>query len=262
MVHVIPTTDTCPEAWLEGAKHLLARPSHDEYNLIIEMRDPTSLPPSSMAICAEVDRFLREHDDQPLNTVAGTIFPAGLYEQRGLRGVYEVYPEEVYPRIKKPHEWGRYAMRMLRRRDKRGKEINPLQVLVDKLHSELKTSNPYRAIYELGVIDLPTYDPGEDGKRRRGGPCLSHLSFKLLPDRRLMLTVIYRYHYYIEKGLGNLLGLAQLQTFVARESGSEVGPLVCHSTYAKIDTEGSWNLGQVRKLVTRCETASGRSEAA
>ena len=38
-----------------------------------------------------------------------------------------------------------------------------------------------------------------------------------------MLTVLYRYHYYIEKALGNLLGLAQLLYFVAKETGLGVG---------------------------------------
>jgi hypothetical protein len=54
--------------------------------------------------------------------------------------------------------------------------------------------------------------------------------FKLLPSDRVMLTVLYRYHYYIEKALGNLLGLAQLLYFVAKETGLGVGPLLCHST--------------------------------
>jgi hypothetical protein len=52
-----------------------------------------------------------------------------------------------------------------------------------------------------------------------------------------MLTAIYRSHYYIERALGNILGLAQLLTFVAAEVGVDVGSLVCHSTYAVIDTD-------------------------
>jgi hypothetical protein len=70
-----------------------------------------------------------------------------------------------------------------------------------------------------------------------------------------MLTVLYRYHYYIEKALGNLLGLSQLLYFVAKETGLGVGPLVCHSTYAVLDTEGGWRIGDVKQLVGECRRA-------
>lgn len=264
MVNLMPTAETCPEAWLEGAKFLFAQPNREAYNLIIEARQPTIVTPEGRALCKEVDCFLREHGEQPLTTVAGTIFPAGLYKKHGTEGVFDIYPNKVYPKIKKPNEWGRYAMRMVRRQGKDGREVNPLQTLVEKLRSELTLNNPKRAIYELGTVDptvdplldLPVYEPGLDGKRTRGGPCLSHLSFKLLPNRRLLLTLVYRYHYYIEKGLGNLIGLAQLHSFVATEAGLEVGPLVCHSTYAKIDNEGGWSVGAIRTMLERCEAAA------
>jgi len=67
-----------------------------------------------------------------------------------------------------------------------------------------------------------------------------------------MLTAMYRYHYYIEKALGNLLGLSQLLFFVAKETGLGVGPLVCLSTYAVLDTEGGWRTVDVRQLVADC----------
>ena len=76
-----------------------------------------------------------------------------------------------------------------------------------------------------------------------------------------MLTVLYRYHYYIEKALGNLLGLSQLLYFVAKETGLGVGPLVCHSTNAVLDIEGGWRRGDVRQLAADCLRAAQRLPA-
>ena len=73
-----------------------------------------------------------------------------------------------------------------------------------------------------------------------------------------MLTVLYRYHYYIEKALGNLLGLSQFLYFVAKETGLGVGPLVCHSTYAVLDTQGGWGIGDVKQLVADCHRRKQR----
>ena len=83
-----------------------------------------------------------------------------------------------------------------------------------------------------------------------------------MPDDRLMLTVMYRYHYYIEKALGNLIGLAQLQQFVAEQVGLKVGPMVCHSTYAKLDTDGGWKVRDLKALIGACKEAQAVADAA
>jgi hypothetical protein len=56
---------------------------------------------------------------------------------------------------------------------------------------------------------------------------------KVLTDRP---GTVYRNHFYIEKLLGNLIGLGRLMTFVAAETGTKVGALTVISTHAEIDT--------------------------
>jgi len=85
---------------------------------------------------------------------------------------------------------------------------------------------------------------------------LSYLSFKLLPNDTVALTAMYRYHYYVQRALGNLFRLAQLQAFVAAEVGTQVGPLVCHSTYATIDTD-NWSMKEVETLAKGCREMAG-----
>lgn len=250
MVHVI-SADTCPEAWVKAVTHL--RKQKEQYNLIVEIADSEKMTSSDFVICKNVDEFLREHDKLPLITVAGTIFPGGYYKRYGPEGVYEHFPA-AYPKMKKG--WGCYAMRLLRRPGKEdGETINPLEILVDKMKKQLKGLK-MRGVYELGLIDtvsdLPIYDPALDSRRGRTNPCMSHLSFKLTSDKRLLLTVLYRYHYYVEKGLGNLIGLAQLHAFVAHQVGVKMGPMVCHSTLAIADFDGGWKANDLDTLIKKC----------
>jgi hypothetical protein len=192
-------------------------------------------------------------------TVASTIFPANFYLQRGATGIYEDYVK-VHPQL--PRHWGTYAGRMLRKLaasegKNRGAEINPLRILVEKMKKQA-TGGRMRAVYEMNLIDdrelleLPIYNAITDARCTRGQPCLSHLSFKLVSaGQKVTLTVLYRNHYYIGKALGNLIGLAQLLSFVAAEAGIGVGPLVCHSTLAELDT-GTWGVGGIAKLIEQC----------
>jgi hypothetical protein len=180
-------------------------------------------------------------------------------------GVYETYPNEIYPAIKQPKEWGRYAHRLLRRSGPGGTEINPLKIVVEKLQSQLANGQRMRCCYELsvseGALDLPLYDGATDARRVRGGPCLSHVSLKLGRNNSLYLTALYRSHYYIERALGNLLGLAALQAFVCEQAGLVPGPLVCVSTFAQVDTE-RWNLSAVRQLISDLQAIANSNSGA
>ena len=135
---------------------------------------------------------------------------------------------------------------------------SPLEQLIVKMKRQRETSR-MRSAYEMSLVakddlllELPIYRAETDARRIRGGPCLSHLSFKLLPDNTVVLTAIYRSHYYVERALGNLFGLAQLLAFVASEVGVRSGHLICHSTYAALDKEAGWSEQQVRALIDSC----------
>lgn len=222
--------DTRLGGWMKGAAHLLEH--GPVLNLILAIRSP-AIGGSNVA----VDRFLDDAGQSPMHTVAETIFPCVEYRRRGLAGVMDFYPDKVFPAIKShpSNQWGTYAYRLVRRRSADGTLTNPLKQMIEKMRSEIATPAPKKSCYELGVAeneyDLPLYSPAADGRRRRGGPCLSHLSFKLF-DKSVHLTALYRSHDYSYKVPGNLLGLARLQSCVARETHRQVGSLVIHSAYA------------------------------
>jgi thymidylate synthase len=128
---------------------------------------------------------------------------------------------------------------MLRRRQADGTVINPLQVMIERMKKEAsRERGSLASCYELsiaaGEYDFPIYNTVDDKGYRIGGPCLSHLSFKLW-NGAVHLTAVYRSHCYRWKVLGNLLGLARLQQFVADQVEVGVGSLIIHSTYAYLD---------------------------
>ena len=246
--------DTRLDAWMQAVDYLLDQ--GPMLNLILAIGSPAT-GGSNVAI----DGFLTGESQLPMHNVAETIFPGAEYQRRGLRGVLDFYPDKVYPAIKKHPaiRWGTYAYRLVRRRNADGKHVNPLKQLIDKMKSEAAKPGPKRSCYELGVAegeyDMPLYSPAQDETRRMGGPCLSHLSFKLFQEA-VHLTALYRSHDYSYKAPGNLLGLARLQACVAHEVDRSIGSLTIHSSYAYL--KGS--KGAMRSLLKNLSLECGRED--
>lgn len=264
------TKRTRAEAWLAAAQ-VLAEADARIYNLIFEVEAPAQSTPVSTAIEQRVDEFLRSHDCHPLNTVAETIFPATEYKLRGLEGVY-AYPKAIYPLIRSESRWGTYALRLTRRQvTGNGEPIIPLKLLIEKLQRQLGSRSPKYATYELDLgleaAELSLYDAEDDHAKVIGGQCLSHISVKLgpKPDYAIYLTATYRYQYFAQKALGNLLGLARLQACIARELKRPIGPLVCHATLAVLEDKRidnvPWTHNDLSNLIEECTSLIGHSEA-
>lgn len=126
---------------------------------------------------------------------------------------------------------------LIRERELNGHNANHMQVSIIPIAEE--------------VADLRIHQPHRD-RQWQGTPCLSHLSFSLDNDA-LVLTALYRNHYYLNKVYGNLLGLRALQRFVAQETASEVGELVCLSAHADLYPEFSTSFGN--SMLDRCNQA-------
>jgi thymidylate synthase len=182
-----------------------------------------------------------------VRTVANTIFPQATYEAHGSPAFYGVYIEKVFPRLKRsPRDWGRYFERMMAYPTS-GKSENLLSDLIVEMKRNVGRKPTYRNIYEL-----PIYNPMKD---RTGSPigrqCLSFMSFKLDEENRLLLSAVFRNHFYTQKLLGNLIGLGRLMAFVAEEVKVNLGPLSLLSTHAQIDTAGATQ-EQIKALYSQC----------
>jgi thymidylate synthase len=258
----IQSQQTCVQAWLAAVMAVHNMNGHEAYNVIIDIENPIERTEGDEQVIELVDSFLRSHGEYPVATVINTIFPYELFLQHGTPDIYDRY-QHVYDRIKKPGDWGRYFHRMIYHETASGKVINPLDNLVKKVRRQAQASRTYRHVYELSVfdpvLDLRIYDPDKDAGRPRNRQCLSFLSFKLHQEKGLMLTAMYRNHYYIARGLGNFIGLGRLQEFIANEAGVSVGPLTCISTHAEVD-RGSWNKQELDELLHACTEALQNSD--
>lgn len=253
----VPTQPSCALAWLAATQLVDAAPGHEAHNVIVDVADPTTENALDKKLVVEVDTFLRTHELWPVQTVANTIFPQATYELHGSPEFYDVYLRKVFPRVKRSHgDWGRYFERMISfPKEKRDREpLNPLKDLVEKMRENLEHDRTFKNIYELTI-----FDPVRDAGRPMNRQCLSFLSFKLTDDRRLILTAMYRNHYYIQRLLGNLIGLGNLMSFVAKETGARVGPLTVISTHAEID--GAASRPEVEGLIEQCVSAHGHYTA-
>ena len=70
------------------------------------------------------------------------------------------------------------------------------------------------------------------------------------------MTVMYRNHFYIEKLLGNLMGLGRLMAFVAGETGLAMGALTVISTHAEIDKPGGTRRSDIGDLIAKFDQAA------
>ena len=208
MYTAIPTQPTNARAWLAAAA-AVQDAGGEANNVVIDIADAVAVSETDDAILTTVDQFLRQHHVNTLAGVANTIFPQGLLDRHGADGLYTAYNGVVLPRMKQmTHDWGRYFERMTTWKKVKGKEvviINPLDDLVRFMRDQIASDRTYRNAFEMTIYD-PTRDAGKVSNRQ----CLSFLSFKLTHEKVLSLTVMYRNHAYVARGLGNFLGLGRL----------------------------------------------------
>jgi hypothetical protein len=251
--------------WRDATRFLLSRSKdgHQARNLVLEIATPLVMTPEHAVVIRDVDALMRATDPATaIERVANTIFPQDMYLRKGYPAFYEHFLDTM-TRAKRKNTWGTYAMRLMSR-SSGAKSINPLETVIQKLKRATTGGHEYRNGYELSVHDVvtdlpdeeldfgcevPLYEPVKDAGRVSNSPCLSHLSFKLDSEDAVHLTAVYRSHYYCSKALGNLIGLARLQAFVAKQAQLEVGTLTCISTFANLDTKAWGGMAKTRALL-------------
>ena len=247
----IPSQPDCASAWREAFRAVDANSNHEAYNVIIDVADPVANTTRQDARIAIIDDFLTGCD-KSLETIANTIFPAALYYRYGAPAFFDVFRDKVLQKVRRNERWsGYYFERMMQYPVPFGEPPNQLWNIVERI----RDTN----VRALNKFELSLFDPVRDvDNSPYGGQCLSFLSFKVLPgeEKTLLLTAMYRNHFYVEKLLGNLIGLGRLMAFVARETGLKVGPLSILSTHAEIDHPGNARRQEIKDMVAKFDQAS------
>ena len=267
---VLEDTSTTLAAWLQATRQLSVA-KKPVYNLVYTINTPSEKSYEEDVIIRKYDKFAIASDFNTSETVSNTIFPLDTYLSKYHLGsdiFYDCYLNDVLPRVRK--RWGTYFERMITRPNERGtpilignRRLNPLELLIDKLKRRVEKTGKTTTHYELSIddiaLEIPTYDPLRDAKYQIGGPCLSHVSFKIDRNDVLRLTAFYRSHWYIERALGNLIGLARLQCFVAGAAGAKVGPLTIIAAEAVLDLRGDGRkAADTRAILEECWAAGGQ----
>ena len=246
----VPSQPDCATAWREAVRAVDKASGHEAYNVIIDVADPTAGASIAHPGVAAVDAFLTARA-KPVDTVANTIFPASLYLRHGAPAFFDVFSEKVLPKVRRGERWsGYYFERMMAYPVATGEPPNQLWDIVRRMKDD--------GVRALNKFELSLFDPVRDvDNSPYGGQCLSFLSFKVIPGatRKVTLTAQYRNHYYVEKLLGNLIGLGRLMSFVARETGLAVGPLTIVSTHAKVDQPGGATRDELKALLAQFDQA-------
>ena len=227
----IPPQPDCASAWRAAVAAVDAQQGDSAYNVVVDIADPVVGANLADPRVAVVEAFLQGYG-KSVESVANTIFPSDLYYRHGAPAFFTAFRDRVLPKVRKNARWsGYYFERMIQvPAVGGGDDINQLWGIVERMRdSKVRANNKF---------ELSLFDPERDVDRSPyGGQCLSFLSFKLHPGapKTLTLTALYRNHFYIEKLLGNMVGLGRLMEFVTREADLKVGALTIISTHAEID---------------------------
>lgn len=253
----VPPQPDCASAWREAVRAVDAQPDHAAYNVIIDVADPTVSATRQDPRIAVVDDFL-SGCDKSVETVANTIFPAGLYYCYGAPTFFDVFRNRVLAKVRRNKRWsGYYFERMMQFPVPEGEAPNQLWSIVERIRNG--------QVRALNKFELSLFDPVRDvDNSPYGGQCLSFLSFKVVlgTQKTLTLTAMYRNHFYIEKLLGNLIGLGRLMAFVAHETGLQVGALTVVSTHAEIDQPNRACRSDIATMIARFDQAGAPPLAA
>jgi thymidylate synthase len=250
--------DTLTDAWLADLEYLHRH--GEQLNFITTIADPD---PDRVdeGIVAGLDNWLLRKQKQSVGTVANTIFPSAYLRGSSSRQqLYERY-HALLPRLRKQrgNGHGTYFGRLMEYPAsadvKHGETMNQIEGIIEKLQTQLRGQRPKRFAYQAQI-----FAPGRDDTSLMGFPCLSSVSFQL--DRPcLCLTAVYRNQYYFERALGNFLGLAHLQRFVAQATGLALGSLTVHACHAEIEDKAIGKQ-EAEQLIRACRGATSVAVAA
>ncbi|WP_440104140.1 hypothetical protein [Streptosporangium sp. H16] len=256
-------------AWLRAYEALMSAPGRQIVNLAVNISEPLM---EDVGVRASLEGDLARLRDNPtrrgnwqsVHTVANTIFPISLYTADLSDSADRFFKHAIAAdrnRRGMRSGWGTYIGRLLDYERPDGSRVNQLEKMLEVLGEDRKWSDLYEApiTYPGEIADITTPASADfhlispSDRRRRGGPCLAHISITAL-DGQLHLAAQYRRHSYVARAYGNFLGLARLLNFLAIESGNQVGTMLVVGTHAEIEKEAGANRGN---LLMAAQAAEG-----
>jgi hypothetical protein len=259
------TADNIGAAWLLAYQALMQARGRQLVNLAVSIDNPLSEDVGiRSALEHTLARLLQDSPKSPwhsVHTVANTIFPISLYHPNLPEAANRFFMHSIdasRARRGRRQGWGTYIGRLVDYEGRDGARVNQLDTMLRLLREKRQWADIYETPLTYACetsgesasanADLHLIGPGD--RRRRGGPCLAHISLTA-NDGSLHLTAQYRRHSYIGRAYGNFLGLARLLNFLAHESGREVGGMLVVGTHAEV--EGIAERANLLEAATRAQ---------
>lgn len=192
-----------------------------------------------------LDACLAEVDQQSVEVVAKTIFPAAIWrrakgDRQELYRYYREYLPDYVSMAPNKNSYGLYFARLI------GFGIDPktgspvghlakakLPEQGNQLEFIIQACKPGAQSMALQAV---IFDPVRDQvKERRGFPCLQHVTFVRDHEQgTLSLNAFYALQSFFVKAYGNWLGLMRLGAFVAGQTGLRFDRLNCFAGVQKM----------------------------
>jgi hypothetical protein len=236
--------ETLSEAWLDAVCALDDTKGRKAVHLIVRIADPgTEVPEIRDAAQWLIDDVNSGHDEvdhlPDIETTRNTIFPAAWAERHPGAEALSAYYRSRYNLLRgfPQNKLGTYFGRIVAY--PRGEE-EPGDQLVEtirKLKKEFAAPSkekPRGGSHKSSRYEINIYSEACD-KVSMGFPCLAHLSVHV-HEGALHMQGIYRNEWLVARAYGNYLGLAELQRYIAAESGQEVGELMVTVGHVELDT--------------------------
>jgi thymidylate synthase len=212
--------DNIVNAWKSASKIVLDAPDHRIRNLITEIENPLEWDSA----------WLRQYDpktvggDDRFSVVAKVLFPPSSRKHDESREQYYERWKAMLSRARKRRvlhtSWGStYFERLL----SLGGSDNQIERMIHALTTWQRKE---------AALVAHLSAPAKDHLKPIGSPCLQFIEVLWGSDEVIDLVALYRNHDYLNKVLGNFLGLARLLTFIANESNKKPGKIICHSVHA------------------------------
>ena len=199
-------------------------------------------------IRAILDKSLSETKHCSCETVAGTIFPYSMWNQkRGAELLFSRY-HQCRTQIRKcpQNRNGVYFDRLVAYgidySGDKSKFVNQLEYIIE---TYTKKNNHRRSALYASVLD-PWYDAKH--QRQRGFPCLQQVGFVPVDKKYLNVVGFYPTEYIYGRGYGNYLGLCRLGQFMAQEMGLTLSQMTCFVGVGKYGGSQKVKKTQLRNL--------------
>lgn len=191
-----------------------------------------------------LDEDLIKNNYPSCSTVAGTIFPASMWNPNLPREVLFDRYRKALPQLKKfkQNVNGIYFERLIQY----GKDnFNQLDFFIK---SRTEKNNHRRSVLQASLVE-----PERDltNQPLRGFPCLQQVSFAPFGKNELAVNGFYGTQFIYQKAYGNYLGLLNLGRFIAHELGLKLSKISCFTGIAQLDTTKR----KAQKLATKIEAA-------